>query len=324
MHRIHIFLNHNASQSASHDWERVIRTKLYRSELTFQPPGTTADFHLAVKAAIATKVDVLIAVGGDGTMSHLIQELAGHDSAFLILPAGTANDLARVLGVYASSMQRAVDVVRQDRWKRMDLIQINDRFMATNGGIGLVSDVAQQINRLREIVPGFRLLMRVMKQEVYGILLGGSILASGVKPRHLYVESDMFTGEITTPLFLVNNQPAIGGSFTVAPHTRHDDGAFNVTFFTPGSTRQFLYSAYRVRRRFGPENDPQVQSFETSAIKIKALDGKPLDFVGDGELLASDLELSISIRPKYLKVFSQAKPALMRTVRSQRVRGGAA
>jgi len=324
MHRIHIFLNQNASQSASHDWERVIRTKLYRSELTFQPPGTTADFHLAVKAAIAAKVDVLIAVGGDGTMSHLIQELAGHDTAFLILPAGTANDLARVLGVYASSMQRAVDVVRQDRWKRMDLIQINDRFMATNGGIGLVSDVAQQINRLREVVPGFRLLMRVMKQEVYGVLLAGSIVARGVKPRHLYVESDMFTGEITTPLFLVNNQPAIGGSFTVAPHTRHDDGAFNVTFFTPGSARQFLSSAYRVRRRFGPENDPQVQSFETSAIKIKALDGEPLDFVGDGELLASELELSISIRPKYLKVFSQVKPALMRTVRSQRVRGGVA
>ena len=322
MHRIHVFLNQNASQSASHDWERVIRTKLYRSELSFQPPGTTAEFHLAVKAAIAAKVDVLIAVGGDGTMSHLIQELAGHDTAFLILPAGTANDLARVLGVYASSMQRAVDVVRQDRWKRMDLIQINDRFMATNGGIGLVSDVAQQINRLREVVPGFRLLMRVMKQEVYGVLLAGSILARGVKPRHLYVESDMFTGEITTPLFLVNNQPAIGGSFTVAPHTRHDDGAFNVTFFTPGSARQFLSSAYRVRRRFGPENDPQVQSFETSAIKIKALDGQPLDFVGDGELLASDLELSISIRPKYLKVFSQAKPALVRTVRSQRVRGG--
>lgn len=324
MHRIHIFLNHNASQSASHDWERVIRTKLYRSELTFQPPGTTAEFHLAVKAAIAAKVDVLIAVGGDGTMSHLIQELAGYDTAFLILPAGTANDLARVLGVYASSMQRAVDAVRQDRWKRMDLIQINDRFMATNGGIGLVSDVAQQINRLREVVPGFRLLMRVMKQEVYGVLLAGSILVRGVKPRHLYVESDMFTGEITTPLFLVNNQPAIGGSFTVAPHTRHDDGAFNVTFFTPGSARQFLSSAYRVRRRFGPENDPQVQSFETSAIKIKALDGRPLDFVGDGELLASELELSISIRPKYLKVFSQAKPALMRTVRSQRVRGGVA
>ena len=322
MHRIHVFLNQNASQSASHDWERVIRTKLYRSELSFQPPGTTAEFHLAVKAAIAAKVDVLIAVGGDGTMSHLIQELAGHDTAFLILPTGTANDLARVLGVYASSMQRAVDVVRQDRWKRMDLIQINDRFMATNGGIGLVSDVAQQINRLREVVPGFRLLMRVMKQEVYGVLLAGSILARGVKPRHLYVESDMFTGEITTPLFLVNNQPAIGGSFTVAPHTRHDDGAFNVTFFTPGSARQFLSSAYRVRRRFGPENDPQVQSFETSAIKIKALDGQPLDFVGDGELLASDLELSISIRPKYLKVFSQAKPALVRTVRSQRVRGG--
>ena len=322
MHRIHVFLNQNASQSASHDWERVIRTKLYRSELSFQPPGTTAEFHLAVKAAIAAKVDVLIAVGGDGTMSHLIQELAGHDTAFLILPAGTANDLARVLGVYASSMQRAVDVVRQDRWKRMDLIQINDRFMATNGGIGLVSDVAQQINRLREVVPGFRLLMRVMKQEVYGVQLAGSILARGVKPRHLYVESDMFTGEITTPLFLVNNQPAIGGSFTVAPHTRHDDGAFNVTFFTPGSARQFLSSAYRVRRRFGPENDPQVQSFETSAIKIKALDGQPLDFVGDGELLASDLELSISIRPKYLKVFSQAKPALVRTVRSQRVRGG--
>jgi len=322
MHRVHVFLNHNASQSAALDWERLIRTKLYRSELTFPPPGTTQEFHQAVKAAIAAKVDVLIAVGGDGTINHLLQELAGHDTAFLVLPAGAANDLARALGVYAASLQQAVDVVRQDRWKRMDLIKINECFMATNGGIGLVSDVAQLVNRLRVVVPGFRQLMGLIKQEIYGVLLAGSIITRGIPHRHLYIESDRFTGEIKTPLLLVNNQPAFAGYFTVAPYTRHDDGAFNVTFFTPRSTRQFLSSAYRVRRRFGPENDPQIQSFETNSLKIKALDGKPLDFIGDGELLVSDSEILITVVPKALKVFSQNRRSQMRTVRSLRARGG--
>ncbi|RZA24361.1 MAG: hypothetical protein EOP10_10135 [Proteobacteria bacterium] len=304
MQKVRVFLNQQASQSAERDWQALIRQCLFRSELEFVTPQSPAQFDSEIDRATKDNIDIIISVGGDGTIHALIQKLAGKQTAFLPLPAGTANDLSRSLGLQGLRVHDALINVRRAKPKPIDLIDINGRLMATNGGVGIVADCATQINELRQTVPGFRKIMNFAKGEIYGLILGSKLL-QGAQRHEILIESDELSGQFSTPMLLINNQPSIAARFKVAPNTKHDDGTFNVTVFLHKRTTDFIASVYRIRQGVPPENDPLIRSFETKAIRFKCLDGKKIDFIGDGELLSVSDVFDVSLRPKALLAFAE-------------------
>jgi diacylglycerol kinase family enzyme len=187
---------------------------------------------------------------------------------------------------------------------------VNGAHMATNGGLGVISDVARSINTWRKDVPGFKHLMTKLGHPMYSLILGLKVLTRQHSNYHLRLESPDFCGEVHTPLLMINNQPSIAGSFTIAPHTRNDDGRFNVTVHTHEHLCQLMTSIYRVRQHVPPENDPQILSFETDRLTIELLGGDTdLAFYGDGEPLASGTKLEIGIKPRSLRVYSDHLPS---------------
>ncbi len=305
MQKIRVFLNRKASQASSIEWEKLIRSQLFRSEIDFVSPQSSSELHAAIQQAVIDKIDVVISVGGDGTFHTLIQELADKPIRFLVLPAGTANDLARELGLNRR-LHRSLEAVRRDEWKSIDLITVNGRYMASNGGIGLVSDVANHINELRDRFPVFKNMMAGLKHQVYGLMVGFELLAHKQEKMRLRIQSDGFDQVLDTPLLMVNNQPVIAGNFHIAPETKNADGTFNVTIFTHKHFADLVAAIYRVRCQIPPHNDPHVISFETNKLRIERLDEpqNPLTFIGDGEVLASSQVIEIGIKPSILKVFA--------------------
>lgn len=311
MQKVRVFLNSRASQGHSRDWQSLIRRQLFRSELDFISPNNEMELRAEIERATADKVDIIISVGGDGTFHTLIQHLADQKTRFLVLPAGTANDLARELGI-DHRVQDALEFVRLDEWKLIDLISVNGINMATNGGIGIIGDVAESINQWRRRIPGFQALMSNIGHPVYSLILGMKLLASPQKKFRLRLSSPDFEGELESPLLMINNQPSVAGSFKIAPDTRNDDGRFNVSVFTHHHLCQFLASIYRVRQHIPPANDPRMLSFETDHLEVELL-GNPqqeLAFYGDGERLISARRLVIGIKPRSLRVYSHQLPCL--------------
>lgn len=305
MQKIRVFLNEHASQGAERDWKKLIRERLFRSDLEFIAPETHEDFLKEIDRATRDQIDVIVSVGGDGTIHALIQKLADKNICFLVLPAGTANDFARSLGVQSMQLDEVLSVVREGTAKLIDLVEINGALMATNGGIGFIADVATRVNHFRRTIPGFRKAMQYAKQETYVAVLIATIVFNSIEYFQIKVTCDQFQGVIRTPLLMVNNQPMIAASFPVAPKTKHNDGTFNVTIFLHQKTSDLLASVARIRRGISPENDPLILSFETTAVTFEALDGKNLQFIGDGELLSTAERFDISIRPKALNVFAE-------------------
>jgi diacylglycerol kinase (ATP) len=311
MQKVRVFLNTRASQGQSRDWESLIRRQLFRSDLDFITPCDEDELRSEITRATADKVDVIISVGGDGTFHTLIQQLAEQESRFLVLPAGTANDLARELGIH-NRVQQALEYVRLDEWKAIDLITVNGTHMATNGGIGIISDVASSINRWRRSVPGFQSLMSNIGHPMYTLILGLKLLGSPQKKYRLRLSCEEFSGELESPLLMINNQPSVAGSFKIAPDTRNDDGKFNVSIFTHHHLCQLLTGLYRVRQHIPPANDPRMRSFETDHLQIELLGDtdQNMAFYGDGELLTSARRLEIGIKPRSLRVYSHQLPCL--------------
>lgn len=113
--------------------------------------------HLAA-GAVHEEVDMLFALGGDGTANEVIQALAGTPVALGVLPGGGANVLARALGLpndAVAATSAILDLVRSNRRRRIGLGRANGRYFAFNAGFGYdaaVVRLVEQHARLRRVL----------------------------------------------------------------------------------------------------------------------------------------------------------------------------
>ena len=79
---------------------------------------------------------LLVAAGGDGTMSAVAGALAGSKTALGIMPMGTLNHLARDLGI-SFDLNEAAQVLAAGKRRAIDLAEVNGRTFVNNSAIGL-------------------------------------------------------------------------------------------------------------------------------------------------------------------------------------------
>ncbi len=302
MQNISVYLNQRAS-NGSDDWQKKINTALFRSNVLYQTPADLNELYANLDNDVENKVDAVMSVGGDGTVNTIIQRLAGTDVSLLVVPGGTANDFARVLGT-STNIKLIAQTIRQNKKKKIDLININGQFMATNGGLGFVSDVASEINDLRKNFPQFKSFMKLSGKNIYSLFLAKRLLSKDVKSYKFRIQSSEYSDDFTSPLILINNQPALGGDFIVAPTTNHQDGKVNITIFKHQSRLELISCILKILNGHFPIDDKNIISFETQVAKIDLLEDKVIPFFGDGEIFGNSNTWQIKCHPQLLNVFS--------------------
>lgn len=303
MQNISVYLNKKAS-NGSQDWRGQINNALFRSHIEYPQSSDMKELQENLERDIQNKVDAILSVGGDGTVHSIIQKLAGTDIGLLVVPGGTANDFAQMMGS-SSNIKKIVQTIRLDTRKKIDLININGTFMATNGGLGFAADVAREINELRNVYPQFKQFMKLSGKNVYSIFVAKKLLNKEITNFTFKVESHEFSDILESPLILINNQPVLGGSFEVAPHTNHSDGTFNVTILTHTNRLELVHCLVKILRGQYPTDDKKIISFETKEVNIELLSGAShLPFFGDGEIFPPTKFWNIKCLPQSLCVFS--------------------
>jgi diacylglycerol kinase (ATP) len=81
-------------------------------------------------------VDCVIVGGGDGTLNGALQGLVGTNLPLGLLPLGTANDLAKTLGI-PNDLDQACDVIAQGHSRRIDVGRVNDAYFFNEASVGL-------------------------------------------------------------------------------------------------------------------------------------------------------------------------------------------
>ena len=99
--------------------------------------------------AISKHADVIVAGGGDGTVSTVAAELAGGDIALGILPLGTLNHFAKDLGL-PLALDAAVGQIAAGRRTRVDVGEVNGRVFINNSSLGLYPDIVHERDRQRK------------------------------------------------------------------------------------------------------------------------------------------------------------------------------
>jgi diacylglycerol kinase family enzyme len=318
MQTISVYLNNRASNTSLSYWKKTIERSLFRSDLKFRTPDNLESLHDYLNQDIESRVDCVVSVGGDGTVNTITQKLAGKEIGLLVVPGGTANDFAHQLGhgqLSEKELSRLFQSIRQRNVSHVDLIDINGRYMVTNGGIGLGGMVTGKINDLRAKMPFFKDLMKLSGKNIYAFFIATELFGKNFSIQNLKIESDEFNEEVETGLMLVNNQPSLAGTFMVAPETSHQDGTFNVVICKHKSRQALIRCISQVAMGNIPYRDPNFVTFETKSLKITNLDSsRKIDFFGDGEVFKECSESKnqtglqcwdINIRENALKIFKK-------------------
>jgi len=94
--------------------------------------------------------EVVIVLGGDGTVNEVIQGIATTDVALAIIPGGSANVLARSLGLPNEPIAATTAILRHladDEVRTVNLGLANDRYFAFHAGFGFDADVVRRVEQ---------------------------------------------------------------------------------------------------------------------------------------------------------------------------------
>jgi diacylglycerol kinase family enzyme len=303
MQNISVYFNERAGNS-DHDWRGEINSALFRSNIDYKSPKDLTELYTDLDIDVENKVDAILSVGGDGTVNTIIQKLAGTEVGLLVIPGGTANDFAESLGS-SQNIKKISQTIRQNVRSKIDLISINGKFMATNGGIGFASEIAYEINELRSQFPNFKNFMKISGKSIYSLFLAKKLLLKNITSYKYRITTVNGSEIFYSPLILINNQPVLGGTFNVAPHTNHQDGTFNLTIFKHSNRIELVQCLLRILNGEFPYDDKNIISYEIDQAKIELLDSnESQSFFGDGEVFESNTSWDIKLHSKFLTVFS--------------------
>ncbi len=112
----------------------------------------------AVRAAIKADAEVIVVIGGDGTQTAAVDELAHSKSALAVIPGGTGNSFALSLGI--KDLEMAIETIVQGKEDRVDVGVVNGTHFANFAMIGLLAEAAEQTSQP---------IKRVFGRVAYGI-----------------------------------------------------------------------------------------------------------------------------------------------------------
>ncbi|MBK8967548.1 MAG: diacylglycerol kinase family lipid kinase [Saprospiraceae bacterium] len=247
-----------------------------------EKPGHAAE--LARKAQ-AEGYDIVVAVGGDGSINEVASVLLHSDTVLGMIPAGSGNGLAMHLG-YGRDIDKAIQKLNTATVKTIDCGSLNGRTFVNLAGIGFDGFVAKQMkgSNWRGFLPYF------IKSLKAGLTY---------TPRNCTIETESQT--ITKKCFVITvaNGPMYGYSFQIAPDAQLDDGLFSVVLFKDVPRWQY-FAAIPSSLKGKIYDAGFVEHFSAKRVKV-ASEGRNFVHI-DGESIELSGDLEFEMVPMALKI----------------------
>ena len=237
--------------------------------------------------AQAAGADLMVVGGGDGTLNAALPGLLATGLPLGILPLGTANDLARTLGI-VPDLRAAVAVIAAGGTRRIDVGEANGHpfFNVASIGFGvdltraLTRDAKQRWGTLGYLVAGVRALRRMSRFTAL-------------------IEEDGRVQRSRTIHLAVGNGRHYGGGMTVSEAAAIDDGRLNVYSL---EVRRFwrLLALLPAMRRGDHGRWEEVRTLSGSDITVRTR--RPRSVNTDGEI-TTRTPVRFRVRPGAVTVF---------------------
>ncbi|GAA4685427.1 lipid kinase [Nocardioides nanhaiensis] len=257
--------------------------------------GSGLDLEPTLDAVVATRPDLLVVGGGDGTVGAAAGRVAGSSTVLGVLPLGTANDFARTLGI-PSHLPAAVTELLHGRVVDVDLGAANDRTFLNVASLGLSVGVTERLTP--------RLKRRL------GPLAYPAATLRAYRHHQPFAAVLEFPDGDHTALALedlmqvaVGNGRHYGGGNSISPTAGLDDDLLDVYAITRGRLRDHVSIARFLKDGTFIEHE-RVLHLTTRRVRVVTDPARPVNL--DGEI-ASATPVEFSVRRNALHVAVPAR-----------------
>ena len=288
--KILFVINPGSGTKSKKDWEKVTREY-------FKSLSHVIEFYLLTGKNDATslqfwidkfKPDRVVAVGGDGTVSLVAQQLLNSPVAMGILPAGSANGMAKELQI-PTTTEGAMDVIINGDIKCCDLINVNDNNICLHlGDIGIN---AQLIKYFEE--DNIRGKLGYAKL-VFKVLLNKRLMHATITTDKEQIKADAF-------MVVIANASKYGTGALINPEGNLHDGLFEIVIVR----KLNFWSVLKTFLHFKRLNPKKVELLQAKSAIIKTT--KKIHFQVDGEYLGKVNYVKADILPARLNLLLPAK-----------------
>lgn len=275
-------VNPRSGRRRRRDIERLIRRSCGDWRVDVQPCD---DLDRAIADAARSGVDVVYAVGGDGTVHEIAKRLIGTNMALGVLPTGSGNGFARHLGL-PMEPRRALQACRAGRIETIDTATVNDIPFLGTMGIGFDAYVAEGFARA-----GTRGIGTYLHIALRGF--------AGYRSEEYTVIADGTEMRLHALIIAIANSSQYGNNARIAPLASLQDGLLDVTIIERVS---LLSAPALVVRLFSGTlgHARGVRLMQARSIEIRRETAGPAHLDGEPRTLRETLR--VEIVPRSLRV----------------------
>lgn len=217
--------------------DRVVeRLRELGCEVTATTPDTPDDLGAAIDEFVADGVDAIAPVGGDGTQRTAAARLVGTDVALAIVPGGTVNLLAQVIGV--DDLDVAIEAAAGTTTRAIDVALVDDEPYLLNASTGWdaaviehVDDGAKRFGRVGYTLTGIREWVRSESARV-----------------RVALDGDTWYDDAAVTVLVMNVGQRASASLHLAPDAELDDGRLDVVVLRRHSFVALMKAAWSTLR----------------------------------------------------------------------------
>jgi YegS/Rv2252/BmrU family lipid kinase len=240
--------------------------------------------------AVQEKVDVVVAIGGDGTINEIARSLVHTNTALGIIPCGSGNGLARHLRI-PMEPKAAIDVLNRGHELCIDYGKINNIPFFCTCGVGFDAFIS-----LKFADSGKRGLLTYLENTLHESLT--------YQPETYEIENEEGTMKYKAWLIACGNASQYGNDAYIAPQASLTDGLMDVTIMEPFTVLDVPSLSFQLFNKTIDQNS-RVKTMRAKKIKIHRVNDGVMHF--DGDPLMAGKELEVEIVPAGLRVIASEK-----------------
>jgi diacylglycerol kinase (ATP) len=236
-----------------------------------------------IKAKIkASKADRVVAVGGDGTLKLVAECLLNTETPIGIIPAGSANGMAKELGI-PTDIEQALALLEEGRLQKIHAVKLNDEICIHLSDLGFNAYLVKKFDTLPE-----RGMWGYAKATWHALW----------NHRRMEVQLKLKDETITSKAAMVAiaNATMYGSGLKINPDGKLDDELFEVILVKDYSYLEIL-KIWITKLPFNPK---KIEVFQTAEVKISSK--HQAHFQVDGEYIGRVNTVEASILPAAITV----------------------
>ncbi|SEM65750.1 lipid kinase, YegS/Rv2252/BmrU family [Prevotella sp. ne3005] len=268
--------------------EQTLDQELYDYTIRFtEYAGHAAEI---AKECVELEEDVVVAVGGDGTVNEVARSLVHTQTALAIIPCGSGNGLARHLCL-PLDVKKAIGIINSYNVETFDYGVINGMPFFCTCGMGFDAFISLKFAEAGKRGP---------------ITYAENVLKEGLnyKPETYEVEDETGAKRYKAFLIACANASQYGNNAYIAPGATMKDGEMDVIIMEPFTALDApQIAADLFMKTLG--NNSKIKTFRTKSLHIHRNEPGAIHY--DGDPIMTDADIDVHMEPGGIRILANPK-----------------